>query len=34
MTSKLGIMVIGFMTSKTTDDLGAATYSCKTPLGD
>jgi hypothetical protein len=34
MTLKLGIIVIGFMTSKTTNDLGAATYSCKTPLGD
>jgi hypothetical protein len=34
MTPKLEIVVIGFTTSKTTDDLGKATYSCTTPLED
>ena len=37
MTLELRIVVIGFTTSKTTNDLGAATYSCTiamTPLGD
>jgi hypothetical protein len=34
MTPELGIVATGFVSNKTTNDLGAATNSCMMPRGD